>query len=252
MEVAVSSAENFTAGLRRAEHMRPRDALSSHRTADNVPRQGVPSSPPMHWIMQQPPLGPRLAAPTTGVEPVDVLARSSRIGSGPVDRSAALSALAQLSVVRSSGVDQAGRIWTSRVAPSAGGTHAIRPLLMLNGPGMTATWWRSTGSAVQQINPSGASRLVADTIEAQRGAAVETCLFAVAEPDTLSSRYPDGESLLWRDAGAFAATAQFLAAGLGLGSRIIGIARELDSDGRTIPAFVVAAVVLGNLAACDA
>lgn len=47
-------------------------------------------------------------------------------------------------------------------------------------------------------------------------------LFAVAHPERTLSRYPDGMSLVWRDAGALLATAHLCATDLGIESCIVG------------------------------
>lgn len=233
-----TAAQAFSDALRRATAVRPVDA------ADLAPTAADDAGEPReHWVDQLLPLGPRRRRPSVTAAPVQIAARTSMVSEAADDVSC-LAVLADLRTDRARGVDDAGRRWTSRVTPSAGGTHSIQPLLMVAGSDGAPSWWRSDGQSVQQIQVPASKPLIDDVRAALRQDAIAACVFAVAEPDLVAARYPNGESLLWRDAGAFLATTQFLALGYGMQSRILGITAELGDAGRRIPAYAVGAVVL--------
>jgi hypothetical protein len=179
---------------------------------------------------------------------VNLWARASSALAPSPSRTSALSALVYLAHDRKSGYDQAGRLWTSRINPSAGGTHSLRPLLCLLDETGTPHWFRSGGVAsdVEEVDVADGGILLKDAANTLQGQRPECALFFLAEPDVLLSRYPLGSSLLWRDAGAMSVTAELLALGLGMGSRTLGLARELDGSDRRVPASAVGAVALSR------
>jgi hypothetical protein len=234
----------FTANLRRATTIAPIDAATLRRK--QFPSATVGDSSPTHWVNRLPPAGAPHAvhdvALSANIQPRLTVTDSA------ADRRACWAVLDDLSRVRCSGTDAAGRPWQSRANPSAGGTHSLQPLLMLTEPGSpsTVTWWRSDGTARQQVQVANPAPLQAALAAASRDLFVGACVVAVAEPELLRIRYPNGESLLWRDAGAFLATCQYIAAGRGLGSRILGITVQLEPAAETVPAFVLGAVALSQ------
>jgi hypothetical protein len=175
---------------------------------------------------------------------IRVAERSSRLGPEPPERDALLTLLHHLDRVRESGFDAAGRRWSSTLIPSAGGTHSIRSLLCVD-IAHPNRWHRASASGPETVFvPSTLGNgLIDDATAALRGAP-KALLVAVAEPDMLLSRYPMGSSLLWRDAGAYAAIAQLAALSLGMQSRILGVTRELEARDRAVLPHVVAAVAL--------
>lgn len=181
--------------------------------------------------------------------PVDPLRRRSALVDVPPSRSAALALLVSMTRANAAGADGVGRRWFSRAAPSAGGTHSIRPLLLIVDEGRLR-WFRSddegAASCEVLVGPDQAERIEQDLRAATPAVQLHAALVAVAEPDVLFARYPEGSSLLWRDAGAFCVTAQYVAASMGMHSRIAGVARQLDVIDRAIPAFVVGAVALSG------
>ena len=148
--------------------------------------------------------------------------------------------LVLLANVRDDALDSNGREWQSRLAPSAGGTHAIEPLLFHEG-----RWLTSNGTSWQEVGlaASNASGLLKDLRLAARVAKPTAAIFGIADPNFLLQRYPKGESLLWRDAGAFLMTTELAANALGFGATIVGCSRELNESGRR--ASCVGAVLLG-------
>jgi hypothetical protein len=189
-------------------------------------------------------LGNRAAFAPPRRSQIDPLDRSSELDPVSPPAASAFAVLHSLSVRRSSAVDAAGREWGSHVSPSAGGTHSIRPLLYVR----TSTggcWFRAGRDYIVQVKVPQASALLTAMRAASDGP-LFSAIVAVAEPDVLFARYPDGISLLWRDAGAFCAAAQFVADSYALRSRIIGIATELEGADRLAPACAVGAVALSG------
>jgi hypothetical protein len=69
----------------------------------------------------------------------------------------------------------------------------------------------------------------------------------VAHPLRTLSRYPEGMSLIWRDAGALLATVHLVASDLGLSSCIVGTSGVLRTDhAGPLGPVDVGAVALGN------
>jgi hypothetical protein len=60
---------------------------------------------------------------------------------------------------------------------------------------------------------------------------VPAVVFAVATPDRTLDRYPDGMSLVWRDAGVVLQTLHLLAIDVGLASCIVGTTAVAFRDG---------------------
>ena len=200
-----------------------------------------------HWVQQLHRISSTRADTIPAVR-VDPMQRRSSFAPGSTPQiGSVLGVLATMSVVREEGVDDVGRSWSSRVSPSAGGTHSIRPLLWIGGE--NGGWFRSgIDGSTEEVEVPVRGELLADAAAALHVApdSVPAVLFAVAEPDVLLARYPLGVSLLWRDAGAFCVSVQYVAQSYGLGSRILGIARELDVRERRVPASLVGAAALSE------
>lgn len=230
----------YAASLREAEAVRPIqasqvqgkvDAAAAHRA-----REG-------HWVNQLStsarwPVDDPAAVPLW----MDLTARRSQLGNGPAGWDPSAQLLIAMAHVHASGEDAAGRSWSSRLSPSAGGTHSIRPVLYYSGIG--TGWFRAADEhAVEEVELTQAGALLRNA-EAALGTTGTAFLFAIAEPEVIAARYPLGASLLWRDAGAFLATAQNVAIALGLSARILGIATSLEGERRPISAHVVGALAV--------
>jgi hypothetical protein len=216
-----------------------------------------------HWLYQLPTqskqYGDESSAGTTNNRPHDTFqalitvleSRHSSIGCWAAPAGPVLEVLNLLSLKRSVGYDAAGRRWESRFYPSSGGTHCIEPLLYASDvDNLERGWYRQTGPRsreVEMVHLPGETQLTRATTNALRIEQPPSAIvFAVADPDIHSMRYPDGMSLLWRDAGAFLAVAQLCATALGLSASIAGISHELSDPDRITPPFVVGAVGLAG------
>ncbi|MFC0387624.1 nitroreductase family protein [Muricoccus vinaceus] len=139
-----------------------------------------------------------------------------------------------------------------RVSPSAGALHPVS-IVVLRGGRARATALRvdPVGAHVQLLRerePGGAARLLTrlpQYLPQARG----TMLVLLADRQLTAAAYRSPDSLLWRDAGALLATLQITAAGLGLGTCLLGllgheVARSLFPSGNRIVA--VGACVVGR------
>lgn len=238
---SAAASASFLEALREAVNSRPVQAADRpHPTwvAASVRRVGRG-----HWVQELHATGSVRFTPSPRTL-IDPTSRSSELDDAPLPESSAFSALRSLTDIHSTGIDAAGRFWSSSAAPSAGGTHSIQPLLYLASLD-GGRWFRNTDDTIEQVDVPQRDSLVQALTEASR-APLLGAVVAVAEPDVLFARYPHGTSLLWRDAGAFCATIQFVADSYEMRSRIIGIAAELDPAERFTPACVVGAVALSG------
>lgn len=231
---------SLRASLREATLVRPIEARDATAVAAQYPITGL------HYVDELPretAYDPNAWSPRELAQ-IDVVERSSRLGSEPAEFGALLTLLHHMDRVREAGFDSGGRRWSSTLTPSAGGTHSIRSLLCVNVATPTR-WHRASASGTEAVlvsSPEGTG-MIQDATAALRGTP-KALLVAVAEPDMLLSRYPLGSSLLWRDAGAYAAIAQLAALSLGMESRILGVTRELEAKDRAVLPHVVAALAL--------
>ena len=169
-------------------------------------------------------------------------------------------ALAHLGVVmaraglsRYEGTDRAGIEISSRPSPSAGGRHPINLVLLCHDvagldfggfvldPGRAVL--RRTRHSTEQCTQ--ALEQIADALRSDQ--VPPAVIVALAHPLRTLSRYPEGMSLIWRDAGAMLATVHLVATDLGLASCIVGTSGVLhtDHDGPLGPVDV-GAVALGS------
>jgi hypothetical protein len=193
-----------------------------------------------HWTRSLPTArsAPTSSAAAENLPGLYLQTRNSRLRTITPTLADSLSLLSATATVRDSGRDVSGREWESRLAPSAGGTHSIEPLLFHED-----CWFVSHGDRIRavELDPTQTRSLMTDLEQAARVSHLTCALFAIADPQLLFQRYPKGESLLWRDAGAFVTTAQFTALALGLESRIVGCSRLLNKRGTAC----VGALILG-------
>jgi SagB-type dehydrogenase family enzyme len=143
-----------------------------------------------------------------------------------------------------------GYLRTWRPYPSAGGRHPIDLLVVspdVDGlaPG---AWWFDAWSCelVREANfDIGPPIRAAESII---GSAVPAIVFAVAMPGRTLERYPNGMSLVWRDAGVVLQTLHLLANDAGLASCILGTTAIAVREGATCD---VGAVALGAQRVAD-
>jgi SagB-type dehydrogenase family enzyme len=123
-----------------------------------------------------------------------------------------------------------------RSVPSAGGLHCIDVVII---SGTAATVYDPIGHSLQALDVEGAalSKLLQETVSVI-GIGSGTVIWFVADFDLMLSKYENGESLVWRDAGCLCATMCLVAEALQLGCCPIGITGEphlsdmLNSRGR--------------------
>ena len=194
-----------------------------------------------HWVRALPRLGGRSIATVAELPAVYLQSRTSQAPRSTPTLSESTDLLVHVATVREQAIDRAGREWQSRLNPSAGGTHAVEPLLLQDG-----RWFIGDPDGWQEVlvSSSAAGHLLNGLRLAARIERPTAAIYAIADPKLLFQRYPRGESLLWRDAGAFLTTAHLAASALGLASTIVGCACEV---GRTTKrASCLGAVLLGS------
>lgn len=265
---ALFGRPEMLASLRSAVLCRPVDA---QELID--PEHGAsPAEPPLqHWLVEHATAnGSNVATPVDGANEsvlpqyfatdapvglsglVEILERrQSKLLPIPASGAALRELLHLLSFRRSTAEDAAGRIWQSRFYPASGGTHCIEPLLHIHdAEGHPSGWFCQIGpraNDLRAINLPEAGTLSETVMAALRlEAPPSATIFAVADPEVLLARYPNGSSLLWRDAGAFLGIAQLCCCCLGLSATIAGIAGELSGRPSTVPPYVVGALGIGG------
>lgn len=115
-------------------------------------------------------------------------------------------------------------MWEHRPTPSAGGRHPVH-ILALSPPHQNVCLYDPTAHALLELEHSNAASVFEFLRAADNVVPVGagTLLWFVAEfPKTLS-KYRDGESLVWRDAGALLATFSYAAEAMGLNCCALGI-----------------------------
>lgn len=139
--------------------------------------------------------------------------------------------------------------------PSAGARHALTALVLSKGAEDTQhrAWAISPSAnprcfAVSRYRAEIAAVLHATGAALRKAEAPDTVIAVLARPRRILSKYPDGYSLLWRDAGAFLASAHLVAESLGLRSCIVGIAEtaRFELDGTTEALIDVGALTLAE------
>jgi hypothetical protein len=193
-------------------------------------------------------------------EPVSTLAlsvqsRRSVRRSGRVTLQRALDVLAPLmtATVEWTAADQ--YVERQTFVPSAGARHALTALVLSKDAEDTQhRAWAISPSvkprcfAVSRYGAEISSVLQATSAALRLADAPDTVIVVLARPRRILSKYPDGHSLLWRDAGAYLASAHLVAAGLGLHSCIVGIAEttRFELDGTTEALIDVGALTLAE------
>jgi SagB-type dehydrogenase family enzyme len=125
-----------------------------------------------------------------------------------------------------------GYLRTWRPYPSAGGRHPIDLLVVaadVDGLAPGAWWfdaWKCELAREAAVDLTSTVRNVESIVDSS----VPAIVFAVAVPDRTLERYPDGMSLVWRDAGVVLQTLHVLAFDAGLASCILGTTAVVIRD----------------------
>jgi hypothetical protein len=176
--------------------------------------------------------------------------RESVLVDGPLDADRLWELIEYLRQIRDIKSDAAGRVWTRRGVPSAGGTHSIDLLVAVrNVRTLEPGWyrWSDESARPMALAVPAAEALIGDARAALRGNRhVAAFVFAICDFAVLASRYPTGSSLAWRDAGALLGLAQLMSTGLGMSSTIVGSVTEMS--GITVPRQGAPVWSLGALA----
>jgi uncharacterized ferredoxin-like protein len=153
---------------------------------------------------------------------VDVLrGRRSAVG-GPVSSDDLSSLLWHATALRERRADgRFGIPWESRPAPSAGGLHSIRIVVLPLEDTAQAGEYLPDHHALAAIDPNAVDVNRASVAEVI-GATTGTTLQLACDLDLLAACYDNSETLMWRDAGVLAATIAFAATALGLTSVVLG------------------------------
>jgi SagB-type dehydrogenase family enzyme len=137
---------------------------------------------------------------------------------------------------------------TYRPVPSAGGRHPIELWLAARDvDGLAAGLWAFDATRCDLVAAGPVPQPVWDGVAAalQRDPTQPAVVLLVAQFDRTLSRYPAGASLVWRDAGATAATLHLCATAAGLRSTIVGTAGLLGRSGPGLRTDV-GAVLIGR------
>ena len=186
---------------------------------------------------------------------LSVKARRSARQSGPVSLERALDVLAPLMTATAEWTAADRYVERHTFVPSAGARHALTALVLSKSVHDTQhrAWAISPSAnprcfAVSRYGAEIAAVLHATGAALRRAQAPDTVIAVLARPRRILSKYPDGYSLLWRDAGAFLASAHLVAESLGLHSCIVGIAEttRFELDGTTEALIDVGALTLAE------
>ena len=238
----MTSASSFISMIAVARSSRPIDALDASNTKEA--RGARYRSEAGHYVSQLHQIGQaqKLVGHTTSASCSS--RRTSLLTQKYIDSSTALRVLREMETPKKRGIDAAGRLWASRAAPSAGGTHSIKGLLALVDAQGTR-WFRADGGAVLEVGSPVEVNLVEMCRPAAKGdVGHASYLFADAEPDVLFTRYPSGAHLLWMDAGAYLACAQMSATSMNATSTIVSFVENLSHEKRRYPAVVLGALAM--------
>jgi hypothetical protein len=156
--------------------------------------------------------------------------RSERTG-GHVSLEEAVDVIAPLVTATSEWVSADEYVERQTFIPSAGGRHPLTALVLTESKDgqFQETWAISASSKPRRYEITGRQpqilallRATADALHTPQAPSAVVVLLARFRR-TLS-KYPDGQSLVWRDSGVFLGTAHLIGASLGLRSCIVGIA----------------------------
>jgi SagB-type dehydrogenase family enzyme len=243
-------------------HATPRTQLvaalaEAHRVRP-VAASGTPGHPPPHagklWQDDGTPVPVTDIGPTSPFAATIARRHSTRL-LGPPSLSQVGLVVARSGLTRRSAHDAAGVPVAQRAAPSAGARHPLTLVVLARDvPGLPRGGWALDPDAAvlrRSVHAPDAS----DHALAQIGDALRipdpppAAIVAVADPHATLSRYPDGISLLWREAGALLMLVHLAATDIGLGSCLAGTCAVLHpvTNDPSAPADL-GAVALGTIA----
>ncbi|WP_457134579.1 SagB/ThcOx family dehydrogenase [Mycobacteroides abscessus] len=160
--------------------------------------------------------------------------------------------VARAGLARSQSVDQVGMNISHRAAPSAGARHPFELAIAAhNVIGMpSGLWVLDPHAAVLRPTVIKHSQMIDAVAKVTDALRVDTpppaVVFVVADPCQTLSRYPQGLSLLWREAGALLMLLHLIATDLGLGSCIVGSVGALCHNDTDIDAQIdLGAIAVG-------
>lgn len=173
--------------------------------------------------------GERIHSSATEIR-IDIDARRSHLSSHPVSLQQAWAVIAPMVTARSAWVGADSYLEQQTLVPSAGARHPLTALLLHKeeDDAQHRAWAVSPSVTPMSFSVShrGAqTRALLDATARALRAPVAPCtvIVVLARFRRTLSKYPDGEALVWRDAGAFLTLAHLLAVSQGLHSRIVGI-----------------------------
>lgn len=149
---------------------------------------------------------------------------------------------------RRGGPGRFGRDWTGRGAPSAGGLHVLRLLILpMNSIDPLGIYDPESHCLLRPSISCGLVERNAKSVGELAAATTGTTIQFLAFPSDISRRYVNWESLLWRDSGALAATMGLVATALGMTCVVLGrTGRDvLEEEAWCSSAVAVGAVHLG-------
>lgn len=166
-------------------------------------------------------------------------ARRSRRTFGPLSRRDLSVLLWHTSKTRSKALSETRR-WESRPVPSAGGCHPI-DIIVSNWPNGSdcLLQYDTIGHALLElrVDSVAAVRALKDDVESTLGDAPGTIILHAAQFARTTSRYENGENLVWRDAGVLICAMALVAEALELSFCAVGatgephLSKALGSDG---------------------
>ncbi len=179
--------------------------------------------------------------------------RSERTG-GQVRLERAVDVVAPLLAATSEWLAADGYVEKQTFVPSAGGRHPLSTLVLSRtGESAYEAWVLSPSRTLRRFQLTGYhpqihTLLSATTDALHLPADADTIIVVLARFRRTLSKYPDGESLVWRDSGVFLGSAHLVATSLGLRSCIAGIAETTDFplDGSADRLVDVGAIMLSE------
>ena len=161
-------------------------------------------------------------------------ARRSGRSVGRTSLERALDVVAPLVTATAQWTAEDGYVERQTLVPSAGGRHPLTALILHQIDGAPHRAWAVGPSLVPELfevrhhAPAIEAVLAATARSLRKAEPPGTVVVVLARFRRTLSKYIDGQSLVWRDAGAFLATAHLLATSLDLHSCIAGIAETAE------------------------